>query len=274
MRLGISIVTFKTDPQLLDACLGLVTSSDVKSQIYVIDNSPDSRLTGITDNYDCFYFHRPDNPGYGASHNMALKKSIENGLDYHLVLNADVSFCSDVIEKIMQFMDENVRVGQVMPKVLNPDGSIQRLCKLVPTPLDLLVRRLMPKSISYQMVQKFELWESGYNKTMFAPYLSGCFMFLRCSALKVVGIFDERYFMYPEDIDLTRRMAIKYETIYYPHTFVIHEHGAASYKSIRMFVIHSINIIRYFNKWGWFFDKDRKYLNRKTLSLLSKGFDR
>lgn len=93
-------------------------------------------------------------------------------------------------------------------------------------------------------------------------------MFLRCDVLKSVGIFDERFFMYPEDVDLTRRIASKFDTIFYPHVEVVHEHGAASYKSLRMLWIHIINIIKYFNKWGWIFDKDRERLNKKTLSML------
>ena len=100
---------------------------------------------------------------------------------------------------------------------------------------------------------------------MFVPYLSGCFMLLRQSALIDIGLFDERFFMYPEDIDLTRRMAERYDTLFYPHVSVIHEHGRESHKSFNMFVIHLVNLVRYFNKWGWFYDSKRDELNRKTL---------
>jgi GT2 family glycosyltransferase len=97
-------------------------------------------------------------------------------------------------------------------------------------------------------------------------YLSGCFMLFRQRALLDVGVFDERFFMYPEDIDLTRRMAVKYDTLFFPDSRVYHEHGAASYKSFRMLLIHSFNIIKYFNKWGWVYDPIRSKLNKRTIS--------
>jgi GT2 family glycosyltransferase len=103
---------------------------------------------------------------------------------------------------------------------------------------------------------------------MFVPYLSGCFMLLRQSALQEIGLFDERFFMYPEDIDLTRRMAERYETIYFPEVSVVHEHGAASYKSVRMLIVHVYNLVKYFNKWGWINDPIRERLNQRTLKNL------
>lgn len=266
--LAISIVTYCTDSSCLRSSLKCVYASKVSADVTVVDNSPNDNLRSICRDFPCNYVHNPSNPGYGAAHNIALKNSLDAAVDYHLILNADVVFSGDVLYKIMNFMDENKNIGQIMPKVLNPDGSIQKLCKLVPTPVDLILRRFLPYRLSSKSRKRFELWDSGYNKIMFVPYLSGCFMFLRCDVLKSVGIFDERFFMYPEDIDLTRRIASKFDTIFYPHVEVVHEHGAASYKSLRMLWIHIINIIKYFNKWGWIFDKDRERLNKKTLSKL------
>lgn len=90
-------------------------------------------------------------------------------------------------------------------------------------------------------------------------------MFLRIEALKKVGVFDERFFMYPEDIDLTRRIHMINKTVVNPFFSVIHRHEKASYKSLKMKIIHITNIIRYFNKWGWFFDKLRTETNKRIL---------
>jgi GT2 family glycosyltransferase len=266
--LAISIVTYCTDSSCLQSSLKCIHDSTVSAEVTVVDNSPNDNLRAICKHFQCKYIHNPSNPGYGAAHNIALKNSLDAGVDYHLILNADVVFSENALFRLMSFMEENKNIGQIMPKILNPDGSIQKLCKLVPTPIDLFLRRFLPYRLSSKLRKRFELWGSGYNKIMFVPYLSGCFMFLRCDALKSVGIFDERFFMYPEDIDLTRRMALKFDTIFYPHVEVFHEHGAASYKSFPMLWIHIINIVKYFNKWGWIFDKDRDRLNRKTLSML------
>jgi GT2 family glycosyltransferase len=271
VKLNISLVTYNTDPSLFAECAKCIIKSAREARIYVVDNSPNNSIENFVNKFNFHYLHLPLNPGYGAGHNRALIESINNDADYHLVLNADVQFPADAIEKIVQFMNDHPNVAQVMPKVLNSDGTLQRLCKLVPTPFDLLMRRFLPRSLTQKSREKFELWKSGYDKTMFVPYLSGCFMFLRVSALKKVGIFDERFFMYPEDIDLTRRLASCYDTVFLPTVSVTHLHGAASYKSIRMFLIHAFNIVKYFNKWGWFFDKERQALNNKTISLIDRN---
>ncbi len=266
--LAISIVTYCTDSSCLLSSLKCVYASKVSAAVTVVDNSPSDSLRIICSDFPCHYIHNPSNPGYGAAHNMAIRNSLDAAYDYHLVLNADVIFSQNVLCEILSFMEDNQNIGLIMPKVLNPDGSIQRLCKLVPTPIDLIVRKFLPCQFLIKSRKRFELWESGYDKTIFVPYLSGCFMFLKCDALKSVGIFDERFFMYPEDIDLSRRIASKFDTIFYPQVEVIHEHGAASRKSFRMLLIHIVNIIKYFNKWGWVFDEERQRLNEKTISKL------
>lgn len=268
INLHISIVLYKTDLVLLQRCLSSIYASTINASVTIIDNSPTNQLNNFLSQFKLNYLHCPHNPGYGAGHNLAIKNSLSCGFKYHLVLNADVYFDASTLETICTYMDSHSNVGQIMPKILNSDGSIQRVCKLVPTPIDLLLRRFIPKFLCVRQRRKFELWDSGYDKTMFVPYLSGCFMFLRCSTLRDVGIFDERFFMYPEDIDLTRRIALRYDTLFFPKSFVVHDHGAASYKSLRMLLIHIYNIVKYFNKWGWIFDGSRKKLNQKTLSGL------
>ena len=100
-------------------------------------------------------------------------------------------------------------------------------------------------------------------------YHQGSFMFFRVGAFKHVGLFDERYFMYPEDIDITRRMHKCYKTMYWPEVQIVHAHRAASYKSKKMLKIHIWNMIKYFNKWGWLFDKERKMWNQQLLRDLN-----
>lgn len=87
-------------------------------------------------------------------------------------------------------------------------------------------------------------------------------MFIRSEALKAEGLFDERFFMYPEDIDLTRRIHRHWKTLYYPACEIVHDHRAESYKSLRMTKIHIINMMRYFNKWGWWVDGERRRFNK------------
>jgi hypothetical protein len=93
-------------------------------------------------------------------------------------------------------------------------------------------------------------------------------MFIRCNILSEVGLFDERYFMYCEDFDLSRRFNEVARTIYYPKEYIYHAHAKESYKNRKMLLIHIKSAIKYFNKWGWFFDKKRK----KTNNLILKKY--
>lgn len=238
--------------------------------MYLIDNSPTDHFqksnTALLENKNIRYFFTGRNIGFGAAHNIALKQTVDKS-EYHLVLNPDVYFDENVIEDLYKYAKANTSVGQMIPKVLYPDGKLQYVCKLIPTPLN-LIARLLPISFLKKYNYKFELRFSGYNKLMEAPYLHGCFMFLKCSALKEIGLFDERFFMYPEDIDLTRRMHKKYKTVFYPYVEIFHEHSKSSFKSLRMFAVHAGNIIKYFNKWGWIFDSERKKINKAVLQQL------
>lgn len=91
-------------------------------------------------------------------------------------------------------------------------------------------------------------------------------MLLRAAALREVGLFDERFFMYPEDIDITRRIHRHFQTIFYPHVSIIHDHAQGSYKSPKLLWIHIINLCKYFNKWGWIIDRERKEVNKRVIA--------
>jgi GT2 family glycosyltransferase len=91
-------------------------------------------------------------------------------------------------------------------------------------------------------------------------------MFLRAEVLQRVGGFDERYFMYIEDTDLTRRIARECLTIFFPHVSVYHEYGKGSYKDLRLLAIHLASAVRYFNKFGWVSDPERLEMNRRVKS--------
>jgi len=259
--LNVSIVLYNNPLDEISLLVKSLRESEVVSEIYLIDNSP-VRLDTL-DSLPAKYIFNNKNLGYGSAHNLAIRQTIEQNVPYHLVLNPDISFEPNILEKILNFMNNNSKIGQLMPKVYYPNHEIQYLCKLIPTPFDLIFRRFLPSSWMRKRTYKFEMRATGYDWVMDVPYLSGCFMLLRTSALKNVGLFDERFFMYPEDIDLTRRIHRKYRTVFYPEVSIIHHHAQGSYSNLKMLWIHTVNMIKYFNKWGWIFDQERKDVNRK-----------
>jgi GT2 family glycosyltransferase len=265
-----SIVIYKNDrKQLLEAIKSFL-NTDLKVKLVLVDNSPTDDLNIFVTDLRIEYTHNPNNIGYGGAHNQAIEQSILNDVKYHLVLNPDINFEPKIIQELCEYMEENSDVGLVMPKVLHMDGSIQRLCKLLPSPFDLFFRRFSPNLfITKQRNKKYELESFDYNSILNTPSLSGCFMLIRTSVLKQVGLFDQRYFMYLEDYDLVRRIHKVSKTIFYPYVSVLHGHEKGSYKSVKLLFIHMKSAVKYFNKWGWFYDKERITFNKATLERLN-----
>jgi len=265
-----SIVTFHTKQNDLMRLIQCVMKSPIY-KLYVIDNSINDELReSVTNNPHIHYIHSL-NLGYGSGHNVAIRKSLEDGAKYHAVLNPDIYWQDNVVLELSQYMDKHSECGLIMPKVLYPNGDIQYLCKLVPTPMDLILRRFIPiKSWQVKHDYNYEMHWTGYNKVMEVPILSGCFMMLRCDVIKKTKGFDERYFMYAEDVDLCRRIGEVSTTIFYPHVSIYHEYAKGSYENNKMLKMHISSVIKYFNKWGWIFDRKRKLRNRQCISRLKE----
>lgn len=265
-----SIVAFHTKHDELKRLLDCALTGYI-DRLFIIDNSSNDELRDfVKDNDKVNYIHSL-NLGYGSGHNVAIRKSIEMGADYHVVLNPDIYWNDNVIERLCEFMDANSDCGLVMPKIVYPSGETQHLCKLLPSPMDLIGRRFVPiKSYQKKHDYQYELHWTGYDSIMEVPSLSGCFMFMRCSVLKHVGGFDERYFMYAEDLDLCRRIGEVSRTMFYPNVVVVHEYEKGSYKSGKLLKYHVASIVKYFNKWGWIFDRKRIEKNRSCIEQLKR----
>ena len=268
-----SIVLYNTPRAQIDAVMKSVFDSHCVEKLYIIDNSPNDRWRILEREHPTVRYIHNANLGYGASHNLAMQEAIEAGADCHVVLNPDIYFGAEVLSELVRFMDKNPDAAYVLPRVTYPNGEMQYLCKLLPTPFDLIFRRFLPKTRwTEKLNARYELQHSGYDKVMNPPCLSGCFMFLRLSTLQKHNLFfDDGYFMYCEDFDLIRRIHRVARTLYYPAVTIVHNHEKASYKSKKMLVAHIKSAVRYFNKFGWFFDKERRVMNQRILSEVKGG---
>lgn len=267
-RITASIVIYKNDIDMLKKTVESFLDSTCHSNLYLIDNSPTNDCREHFVHPRIRYIFNKKNIGFGAAHNIALQEVLRNGeSDYHIVLNPDVYFDSSVIPQLYHFMEEQRQVGLVMPKVLHPDGRLQPLCRLLPSPFTLFSRRFLqfyPNRIKY-LNHLYEMHFSGYDKIMDVPFLSGCFMFLRTSVLRDTGLFDERIFLYTEDTDLSRRIHKRYRTVFFPYATIYHHNLRRSYKNFIILLYHIYSAIRYFNKWGWFTDSEREIINQHVL---------
>src|SRR5258708_8586097 len=266
-----SLVAYKNERNTLLKSIESFLNSAGDTWLYLIDNSPTDDLKNLTGDPRVIYTHINTNIGFGPGHNVAMRQTIDQAL-YHLVLDGDVYFGPEVIPRLFLFMENQKDIGLVMPKVLYPDGRIQPLCKLLPAPFTLITRRFLKflTPLVNHVNRTYELQLADYNRVIDAPFLSGCFMFLRTEALRKTGLFDERFFLYCEDIDLSRRMHRHYRTVYCPEISIFHFFGKAPYQNLRALMVNLRSAFTYFNKWGWVNDPERKTVNQKTLAKLGK----
>ena len=123
-------------------------------------------------------------------------------------------------------------------------------------------------SIRRRIDHRYEMYDLSQEVPSEVPSLSGCFLLAKSSALHAVGGFDERFFMYMEDVDLVRRLASIGKVVYFPNVSVIHEYGKGSYRNPKLLRYHLNSAVKYFNKWGWVFDRQRSKQNAAMLSRL------
>ena len=267
------IVTYNTNEEVLEKIINCFQKLKLNFKLFISDNSEKDKLREFIKKFNddrIEYIFNNSNKGFGAGHNAVIEKLLkektdkqENITKYHLIINPDIFFEEGTVEKIYDYMEQHPEIGQIEPKIKDLDGNVNYSCRLLPSPFNLIFRRFLPfKKMIAEMDYKYEMRKYDYNHIMEVPILSGCFIFVPFKVFEEVGKFDERYFMYMEDYDLCRRIGEKFKVVYYPEAEIVHEHGKASYKSRKMMIIHSKSAIKYFNKWGWFFDKER-YKKRK-----------
>lgn len=265
----VSIVTYRTEESELRKCLDALLGETSVRTVHVVDNSSVPYIAAICSGYGDRITYTPHlNTGYGDAHNVALRRSLDSDADYHLVINSDVYFDSGVLDACVLYMDRHADVAQLIPHTVYPDGREQYVIHPLPTPFDMVLRGFLPEKWFAARRRRYILADRDPAATVDAPYHHGCFMLLRTTALAETGLFDPRFFMYPEDIDLTRRIHRRYRTVYYPGATIVHAHRAESKTSRRMRKIHIVNMLRYFRKWGFFFDSERRRMNRELFRSL------
>lgn len=269
-----SLVLYNTKEDDLRKVITCVHNSIIHT-LYIIDNSPSDVLRNKTKELSnkCVYIFGQGNIGYGGAHNIGIMKSIKANANYHIVLNPDISFEPIVITELQKFAERHENVGLILPKVTYPNGDLQYLCKLLPSPIDIFGRRVLPPIFIKNRNERFEMRKLGYNTTWNCPILSGCFMFMRVSLLQETGGFDERFFMYFEDFDLMRRLHKVSKTVYYPSVSIIHNHAAEHHTNKALLKASIQSAIKYFNKWGWIFDRERFKVNKHAFDEENRIID-
>ena len=257
---------------LLKSIQSFTDKDNFSKKLYLIDNSPHPNdILQAMESEKIKYIFNNRNLGFGKAHNIGIQKAVAEKSDFHLILNPDVLFDSDILIELASVLENDKTIGLISPLIKYENGEIQRLCKLLPNPKHLIFRRFLKNSPQLEKLnQELELQMFGYDQIAEIPWLSGCFLFARTSILQKIGGFDERFFMYMEDIDLSRRSLKSFRNVFYPNVSIQHLYEKGSYKSKRLTFIHLISAIKYFNKWGWYIDKERDCINKSAFEKLSQ----
>ena len=253
LQIFVSYKTSALDVSTLEQCISKLDKSKVKTAILVNDYKPDdpiNRLAKIVD----YFIPNDDNLGYGSTINRFVR-SLPSLPEYLAFLNTDISWEPGTFEKSIGFMNNNKSCVLMVPKILNPDQSIAYLCKRNPTLLALISRRFIPDFLKTKALKKYDRWfcmrECDYSLTIESSYLSGCCMVVRSLPFIDLGGFDERYFLYLEDADLTRSMQKYGSCLHVPSLSIVHQWQRGSYNNIKLMYWNILSFFIYSIKWGW-----------------------
>ena len=250
-KVTVIIVSYNVRSYLAHAIDSILKSNYSNLEIIVIDNhSYDGTFEYLKENYKDIdslkVISNRENIGFGKAVNQAYR--IANG-NYILILNPDTIIEENTISTMVDYLEKNENVGMVGPKILNADGTLQLACKRsFPT-----IKVALPKILGLDRIFPRSRWAGKYNLTYLDPEkihkvdaISGSCMLMKSDLFKEMNGFDERFFMFGEDLDLCKRIwESKHEIHYIPYTKIIHYKGesvrTAPYDSREAFY-HSMNI--------------------------------
>lgn len=218
--------------------------------LYISDNnSSDGTAEHIKQKYpQVVVIENKTNEGFGAGHNEMLAFMDSK---YHVVINPDIIFDTDVITTLCQYCDEHDDVGMLSPQIRFENGKIQHLGKKNPTFRYLGAHFLHNgDEEDSAIINEYCMFDRPQDEPFEITNATGCFMFFRSSIFQKLGGFDERFFMYLEDCDIARRASEITKVLHFPLTYAIHLWERESKRNYKLLRIHIQSIIKYFLKWG------------------------
>ncbi len=243
MELSVIIVNYNVK-HFLEQCLHSVkkAAEDIQVEIFVVDNnSVDGSSQLIREKFPYIHFiENKENVGFSKANNQAIRQAIGK---YILLLNPDTVVEENTFQTIIHFMNEHPKAGGLGVKMIDGKGNFLPESKRgLPTPWVAFYKmfgfsKLFPKSKKFG---KYHLSFLNENEIHEVEVLAGAFMLLRKSVLDEIGLLDETFFMYGEDIDLSYRiLQAGYKNYYFPETTIIHYKGESTKKG-------SLNYVKVF----------------------------
>jgi GT2 family glycosyltransferase/lipopolysaccharide/colanic/teichoic acid biosynthesis glycosyltransferase len=262
--LSVIIVTFNSR-SVLEPCLESLKKQTLfaSTEVIVVDNASSDGTPGfVRDRYPWVQLYAgEENVGFSRGVNLGIRRARGK---YFLILNPDTVVRDDAIEKLQVFMEETTDAGIVGPKLVFHDGNLQQSCRRFYNWKVLLLRRTFlgkifrnSRAVSEHLMEDFD-----HQSTRAVDWVLGAAMLVRREAVEAVGLMDERFFLYFEDVDWCYRMKQKGWVVYYhPDAVVVHNYARQSAQSVlnRSFIAHFASLVRYYDKWSWVLYFLKKY---------------
>jgi len=248
-KISVGIVTYNSSDDI-EKCISSLKKSLNGNEVdlFIYDNnSTDFEITKqtVTNEYPSAKLIKGDkNLGFGHGHNEIIKMI---GSDYHLILNPDIEFTENTVGLLTKYMESNPDIALITPEIRNVDGSVQHLPKIFPK-LRYTLSSTVPFLKKYR--SDYTMSKNIIKNPIDIEICTGCFMFARTKNLKKVNGFDEKFFLYFEDFDLSMRMKKTGRIVYYPLTNVTHLWHRDTKKSIKPFLMQIFSMIKFYKKWA------------------------
>jgi|TARA_A100001391_G_scaffold204169_1_gene198798 hypothetical protein len=259
MNLSVGIVTYNSERVIEQALRSLLDAwpRELDGEVIVYDNcSSDGTVKLVNALAETLPRIRlltgDSNLGFGGGHNRIMGERVG---DVHIFCNPDIVVKQGALTTLCAFLADHPDIGIVCPQVHFGDGRLQALNRRYPNVLDLFLRRFLPQTLHglfEKRLASYEMRDVGYDHMYDVPFVSGAFMACRTAAIQQAGGFDERYFLYFEDADLSRAVQqLGWRTTYCPDALVIHGWQREAHKNNKAAAIFVQSAFRYFGKWGW-----------------------
>jgi N-acetylglucosaminyl-diphospho-decaprenol L-rhamnosyltransferase len=227
-RMAVAIVSFNTK-RFLKRCLECVVAARPTAIVVVDNGSTDGSVKLVHEEFpQVRLIVNDENRGYGTAANQALAACNASAV---LLLNSDAFLTADALDILGRYLAEHPRAAVVGPRLENPDGTLQRSTYSFPSAVDTFFGEsglhLAVRRIPFLRDRFLRTWEHDRERPV--PWVLGAALAIRRSVFEAVGGFDERFFMYGEEVDLCRRLAdAGFETHFVPLTSVVHYGGATT----------------------------------------------
>lgn len=258
--------------ELVDSFFHSSEQGALRSKLVFIDNSTDPHFRRqlqawvatqqSTHQRDIVYWFAGFNRGFGAAHNLAIQL-YANISEYFLILNPDIKITPSCLPGLYEWTRHHPSIHLCAPKILNPDGSVQFVHKRHPSLTALFARRFIPQVVQKLINRLSNNWLQHqldlfilkdflpFQSPLAVPMISGCFMWFRSTSLLQLKGFDERFFMYMEDFDLSRRSLNLGPNLVLWQYQVYHRWARGSHHQWTLTLITIYSIAVYFWKWRW-----------------------